>query len=50
MTPREIEMMEADAYETVQSAVAQAQRDPAPDAAKENWRPLASSWLIEGGA
>lgn len=50
MTPREIEMMEADAYETVQAAVAQAQRDPAPDAGKESWRPLASAWLMEGGA
>jgi pyruvate dehydrogenase E1 component alpha subunit/2-oxoisovalerate dehydrogenase E1 component alpha subunit len=30
-------------------AVALAQRDPQPDAAKEDWMPLASGWLVEGG-
>lgn len=48
-TPRDLETMEADAYETVQTAVALAQRDPQPDAAKEDWLPLASGWLVEGG-
>ena len=47
-TPRELETMEAEAYEAVQQAVAQAQRDPQPDATRESWEPLASSWLVEG--
>lgn len=46
-TPRELETMEAEAYEIVQQAVAQAQRDPAPDPAKETWLPLSSHWLSE---
>lgn len=48
-TPRELETMEAAAYETVQEAVATAQRDPVPDASRESWAALASHWLIEGG-
>lgn len=48
-TPRELETMEAEAYETVQDAVSRAQRDPVPDASRETWAALASHWLIEGG-
>lgn len=48
-THRELETMEAEAYETVQDAVGRAQRDPLPDPARESWEPLASRWLIEGG-
>jgi TPP-dependent pyruvate/acetoin dehydrogenase alpha subunit len=48
-TPRELETMEAEAYETVQDAVARAQRDPVPDPSRETWAALASHWLIEGG-
>jgi hypothetical protein len=40
--------MEAEAYETVQDAVARSQREPVPDAARESWAALASHWLIEG--
>jgi pyruvate dehydrogenase E1 component alpha subunit/2-oxoisovalerate dehydrogenase E1 component alpha subunit len=49
ITPRDLETMDAEAYETVQEAVAKAQRDPLPDPARETWEPLASRWLIEGG-
>jgi len=49
-TARELEVMEHEAYELVQDAVASAQRDPVPDASRETWAPLASSWLIEGGS
>ena len=49
ITPRELETMEAAAYETVQDAVARAQRDPVPDSSRETWAALASHWLIEGG-
>ncbi len=48
-TARELEVMEHEAYELVQDAVARAQRDPVPDASRETWAPLASTWLIEGG-
>jgi pyruvate dehydrogenase E1 component alpha subunit/2-oxoisovalerate dehydrogenase E1 component alpha subunit len=48
-TLRELETMEAEAYETVQDAVARAQRDPVPDPSRETWAALASHWLIEGG-
>jgi len=48
-TVRDLEIMEAEAYETVQDAVARAQRDPVPDASRETWAALSSSWLIEGG-
>ena len=47
-TPHELELMEAEAYEQVQQAVAQAQREPLPDPAHETWMPLASEWLMEG--
>jgi TPP-dependent pyruvate/acetoin dehydrogenase alpha subunit len=47
-SPRELELMEAEAYEQVQQAVAQAQREPLPDPARETWMPLASEWLMEG--
>jgi acetoin:2,6-dichlorophenolindophenol oxidoreductase subunit alpha len=47
-SPRELELMEAEAYEQVQQAVAQAQREPLPDPARESWMPLASDWLMEG--
>ena len=46
---RELELMEHEAYEMVQDAVARAQRDPVPDAARETWAALSSHWLIEGG-
>jgi pyruvate dehydrogenase E1 component alpha subunit/2-oxoisovalerate dehydrogenase E1 component alpha subunit len=46
-TPSEIELMEAEAIEAVQQAVATAQRDPSPDPAHETWQPLASRWLVE---
>jgi pyruvate dehydrogenase E1 component alpha subunit/2-oxoisovalerate dehydrogenase E1 component alpha subunit len=46
-THGELEAMEAEAAEAVQQAVAQAQRDPAPDPAAETWQPLASRWLME---
>jgi TPP-dependent pyruvate/acetoin dehydrogenase alpha subunit len=46
-TPGEIELMEAEAIEAVQQAVATAQRDPSPDPAHETWQPLASRWLVE---
>jgi TPP-dependent pyruvate/acetoin dehydrogenase alpha subunit len=49
-TVRELEAMEHEAYEMVQDAVARAQRDPVPDASRETWAALSSSWLIEGGA
>ncbi|HEX2751364.1 MAG TPA: thiamine pyrophosphate-dependent enzyme [Verrucomicrobiales bacterium] len=48
-TPRQLETMEAQVYETVQDAVARAQRDPVPDPSRETWAALASHWLIEGG-
>lgn len=48
-TARELEIMEAGAYETVQDAVASAQRDPVPDPSRETWAALSSPWLIEGG-
>ena len=47
-TVRDLELMEAEASELVQKAVAQAQRDPVPDAASESWEALSSAWLIEG--
>ena len=46
-THSELEMLEAEAAEAVQQAVATAQRDPVPDPAKETWQPLASRWLME---
>jgi acetoin:2,6-dichlorophenolindophenol oxidoreductase subunit alpha len=49
-TARDLELMEHEAYELVQDAVSQAQRDPVPDASRETWAALSSSWLIEGGA
>jgi acetoin:2,6-dichlorophenolindophenol oxidoreductase subunit alpha len=49
-TPQQLEIMEAEAYEAVQEAVMQVQQEPTPDPAKENWRPLASAWLMEGMA
>ncbi len=48
-TESELKRMEAEAYETVQDAVASAQRDPVPDPSRETWAALSSSWLIEGG-
>lgn len=48
ITPHELASMEAEIHETVQEAVARAQRDPIPDPARETWEPLASRWLIEG--
>jgi len=48
-TPRELETMEAESYETVQDAVSRAQREPVPDASRETWAALSSHWLIEGG-
>ncbi len=47
-TPRDLELMEAEAYEAVQEAVALAQRDASPNAAGESWEALSSSWLVEG--
>ncbi len=49
ITAHELEVMETAAYETVQDAVASAQRDPVPDPSRETWAALSSSWLIEGG-
>lgn len=49
-TARDLELMEHEAYELVQDAVSQAQRDPVPDASRESWAALSSPWLIEGGA
>lgn len=49
VSPRELELMEAEASATVQEAVARAQRDPVPDSSRETWAALASNWLIEGG-
>lgn len=49
ITEGELKIMEAAAYETVQDAVASAQRDPVPDPSRETWAALSSSWLIEGG-
>jgi acetoin:2,6-dichlorophenolindophenol oxidoreductase subunit alpha len=49
VSPQEMEVMEAETYELVQQAVAQAQRDPEPDPALETWAPLATTHLIEGG-
>lgn len=46
-TPGELERLEAEYYEMVQEAVAQAQRDPAPDPGREKWQPIASHWLLE---
>jgi pyruvate dehydrogenase E1 component alpha subunit/2-oxoisovalerate dehydrogenase E1 component alpha subunit len=48
-TPRALETMEAEAYESVQDAVARAQRDPVPDPSRETWSALSAHWLIEGG-
>ncbi len=48
-TARDLELMEHENYELVQDAVAQAQRDPVPDASSESWAALSSPWLIEGG-
>jgi pyruvate dehydrogenase E1 component alpha subunit/2-oxoisovalerate dehydrogenase E1 component alpha subunit len=47
-TPQQLEIMEAQAYEAVQQAVAQVQQEPTPDARRDNWEPLAARWLIEG--
>lgn len=47
-TPQELEVMEAEAYEAVQQAVAQVQQEPVPDASLDDWQPLASGWLMEG--
>ena len=49
-TPQQLEIMEAEAYEAVQEAVMQVQQEPTPDPAKETWRPLSSTWLMEGMA
>ncbi|RYD28601.1 MAG: thiamine pyrophosphate-dependent dehydrogenase E1 component subunit alpha, partial [Verrucomicrobiaceae bacterium] len=46
-TLSELEMMEAEASEAVQQAVAQAQRDPLPDPGQETWQPISSTWLME---
>ena len=46
-TPQQLEIMEAEAYEAVQEAVMQVQQEPTPDPAKETWRPLSSTWLME---
>ncbi len=46
-TRSELEMMEAEISESVQQAVAAAQRDPLPDPSQETWQPLASRWLME---
>lgn len=47
-TEAEIEAWEAEALEQVQEAVATAQKEPAPNAARDDWRALASSWLLQG--
>ena len=47
-TLQQLEVMEAEAAEAVQQAVAQVQQEPTPDAGRDDWRPLASHWLIEG--
>jgi len=47
-TPQQLEVMEAEAYEAVQQAVAQVQQEPTPDGGRDDWQPLASDWLIEG--
>ena len=49
-SPQELEEMEAETYEAVQSAVMQVQKEPTPDPARETWQPLASAWLMEGMA
>lgn len=49
-TPQELEIMEAETYDTVQEAVMKVQQEPSPDPARESWEPLASPWLIEGMA
>jgi acetoin:2,6-dichlorophenolindophenol oxidoreductase subunit alpha len=49
-TPQALEIMEAETYEAVQTAVMQVQKEPTPDPAKESWQPLASAWLMEGMA
>lgn len=46
-TANDLETLETATTETVQQAVAQAQRDPAPDPALETWQPLHSRWLME---
>lgn len=48
--PAELQRWEEEAIEQVQSAVATAQQEPAPDPYKENWRALATHWLAEGHA
>lgn len=48
-TPAELQSWEQDALEQVQTAVAKAQKEPAPDPYQEKWHALASTWLIEGG-
>lgn len=49
-TLQSLEIMEAEAYEAVQTAVMQVQKEPTPDPAQESWQPLASTWLMEGMA
>jgi acetoin:2,6-dichlorophenolindophenol oxidoreductase subunit alpha len=47
-TVQQLEVMEAQAYETVQNIVIQVQNEPTPNPATETWNPLASTWLMEG--
>ncbi len=49
-SPLELEAWENEVIESVQTAVATAQKDPTPDPYGEKWQALASTWLIEGGS
>jgi acetoin:2,6-dichlorophenolindophenol oxidoreductase subunit alpha len=47
-TAMELSSWESDAADAVREAVTQAQREPLPDPAQDNWRALSTPWLMEG--
>ncbi len=48
LTPAELGQWEAEVAEEVREAVATAQKEPAPQAAHDDWRALSSTWLQQG--
>ncbi len=46
-TEEAIKTMERETHQSVQEMVASVQREPLPDPRKEDWRPMASAWLME---
>lgn len=47
-TADQVDAWEKQVLEQVQEAVAMAQKEPAPQAARDDWRALSSSWLRQG--